>query len=80
MPQSERSDNLKKILKWLSEKPQTTAAIIFHIKWHITEGGATDNTAKRYIEDLHNGGLIEYKHPFYKITELGKQWLERYSI
>lgn len=82
MPQSERSEILKKLLKWLGsqEKGVTTMAILYHVKWEITEGGATDKSIKKYIEDLHGAGLIEYKHPFWKITPAGKNWLERHSI
>ncbi|MCW4044843.1 MAG: hypothetical protein NWE94_04930 [Candidatus Bathyarchaeota archaeon] len=82
MPQSERSDILKKLLKWLSTKEDgaTVQAILQQTKWEITEGGATDNTIKKYIEDLQRASLIEYKHPFWKVTNAGKQWLERHSI
>ena len=83
MPQSERSDTMRKMLKWLDSQPDqraTMAAIIFHTKWEITEGGAIDRTIKSYIEDLYKAGMIEYKPPFYKITKLGKQWLERHGI
>lgn len=54
MPQTERAAVLKKLLKWLAEqeKGATLQAIIAYTKWEITEGGATDNTAKKYIEDL----------------------------
>lgn len=82
MPQSERSEILKKLLKWLNiqEKGVTTPGILYHVKWEITEGGATDKSIKKYIEDLHKAGLIKYKHPFWKITLAGKRWLERHSI
>jgi hypothetical protein len=62
------------------EKGATTAAILKYAKWEITEGGATDNTIKKYIEDLEGACLIEYKHPFWKITNNGKKWLERHNI
>ena len=82
VPQSERSEILKKLLKWLKtqEKGATKSAIVYHVKWEITEGGATDKSIKKYIEDLHRAGLIEYKHPFWKITSMGKNWLERHGI
>lgn len=81
MPQSERSEILKKLLKWLNtQEKKTLAAIVHHVKWEITEGGATNKSIKKYVEDLHKAGLIEYKHPFYKITNSGKEWLERHSI
>jgi len=82
MPQSERSDILKKLLRWLSsqENGATVKAILQYTKWEITEGGATDNTIKKYIEDLERAGHIEYEHPFWTTTNAGKQWLERHSI
>lgn len=82
MPQSERSENVKKLLNWLKtqENGATTQAILHYVKWEITEGGATDNTIKKYIEDLHRAVHIEYTHPFWKITPAGKKWLERQII
>ena len=82
MPQSERAEIIKRLLKWLDlqEKGATTQAIVHYVKWEITEGGATDNSIKKYIEDLHRAMLIEYKHPFWKITPAGKRWLERHCI
>ena len=82
MPQSERSDVLRKLLKWLDsqETGATMPNVIFYAKWEITEGGAITRTIKSYIEDLFKAGMIEYKTPFYKVTKLGKQWLERHGI
>lgn len=82
MPQSERSDNIKQVLKWVASQANgaTRQAIVFHAKWEIAEGGATDNTITKYIEDLEKARLIEYKQPFWKITNYGKEWLERHSI
>ena len=82
MPQSERSEIMKKLLKWLDlqERGATTQAILQYVKWEITEGGATDNSIKKYIEDLQRAALIEYRHPFWKVTPAGKRWLERHSI
>ena len=82
MPQSERAEILKKILRWLAtqEKGATIQAILQYTKWEICEGGATDNAIKKYVEDLDKASWIEYKHPFWKITEAGKMWLERHNI
>lgn len=82
MPQSERAQIIKKILEWMNtkEKGVTVKAFHYHVKWEITEGGASDKAIKKYLEDLHQGGLIENKHPFWKISELGKKWLERHSL
>ena len=82
MPQSERANVLKEIVRWLvtQENGATLQAIRQHIKWEITEGGATDTTIKKYIEDLSSAKLIEYEPPFWKITNNGKMWLERHCI
>ena len=82
VPQSERSGILKEIVKWLAsqENGATVQAIRAYTKWEITEGGATDSTIKKYVEDLSRGGIIEYKHPFWKVTEYGRTWSERHSL
>lgn len=82
MPQSERAATLKEVIKWLStqENGATVQAIHYHVKWEITEGGASDSTIKKYIEDLDKASLIEYSHPNWKITNHGKLWLERHQI
>ena len=82
MPQSERAEIIKKLARWLvqHENGQTVQAILHYVKWEITEGGATDNSIKKYIDDLERGAIIEYKHPFWKVTNYGKKWLERHSI
>ena len=82
MPQSERSDIIKKLLKWLAtlENGATVQAIVQYVKWEITEGGATDNVIKKYIDDLDRAKLIEDAHPFWKISKTGMTWLERHSI
>ena len=82
MTQPERARILKKILKWLDtlEKGATTTQILYQVKWEITEGGATNKSIKKYIEDLHKAGLIENKHPFWRITPAGKKWSERHLL
>ena len=82
MPQSERTEIMKKLLKWLDskEKGATLSAIITHTKVEITQLGATTNTIRKYVDDLHRSGLIGYQHPFWKISKFGKEWLERYYI
>lgn len=82
MPQSERADTIRKILIWIAaqENGATLPAIRTYTQWEICEGGATTNTIKKYIEDLHRGLLIEYKHPYWVITEQGKVWLEMHAI
>lgn len=82
MPQSERAEIIKKLMRWLvnQEKGATVKAIRQYVKWEITEGGATDKSIKKYVADLDGAGLIEYKHPFWRVTKAGKLWLERHSI
>ena len=82
MPQSERANVLKDIVRWLTtqEKGATLQALSHHIKWEITEGGATDTTIKKYIQDLSGALHIEYEHPYWRVTNNGKMWLERHCI
>lgn len=82
MTQGERAEIIKKILKWIipQEKGVTTQAIYYHIKWEITEGGASNNSIKKYIEDISKASYITYEHPFWKATKAGKDWLERHSV
>ena len=82
LPQSERAEIIKKILKWLATQENGATSQAFHAytQWEICEGGATANTIRKYIEDLNRALLIEYEHPFWKITNAGKIWLERHSI
>lgn len=82
MPQSERSKTLKELMKWLaSQDPGATVpAIHAQVRNEITQLGATQKTIQNYIEDLHNAGLIEYKHPYWRVTKFGRDWLERHSI
>jgi len=82
MPQSERSEILKQLLKWLVslEKGATAAEIRQHVKCGITELGASDNTIRKYIEDLKGAGLIEYEHPFWKVTKFGRDWLDEHCM
>ncbi len=82
MPQSERAEIVRKLLNWLITQPNgaTAQALHAYTQWEICEGGATTNTIKKYVDDLGKAMLIEYRHPFWKITEAGKAWLERHSI
>lgn len=82
MPQSERANVLKEMVKWLAsqEKGATVQAILQYTKWEITEGGATDSTIKKYIDDLSKAQIIEYAHPFWKVTNYGRTWLERHYL
>ena len=77
MPQQERSRNQIEMLKWLRNQKTgaTTAALKAYTRNEITLLGATDKTIESYIDNLKNAGLIEYKHPFWQITNSGSNFL-----
>jgi predicted transcriptional regulator len=79
MPQQERSHNQIEILKWLKTQQNgaTTAALKAYTRNEITQLGATDKTIENYIDTLKTAGFIEYKHPFWRITKSGMNFLER---
>ncbi len=82
MPQAERSKTLMELLKWLASTNDgaTVQAIHAQVRNEITQLGATAKTIQNYIEVLDNAGFIEYKHPFWRITKPGRDWLERHSV
>lgn len=83
MPQSERSANIRELLKWIGEaksKGQTVQACMTYTVQEITQFGATEKTAKAYVAALDKAGFITYDHPYWKITPAGKEWLERHQI
>jgi predicted transcriptional regulator len=79
LPQAERSHNQVEMLKYLrtQENGATAAALKAYTRNEITLLGATDKTIENYIDNLKNAGLIEYTHPFWKITKAGLIFLER---
>ena len=79
MPQQERSHNQIDILKWLKTQQNgaTTAALKAYTRNEITQLGATDKTIENYIDTLKTAGFLEYKHPFWRITKSGMNFLER---
>jgi len=85
MPQSERSQNIKAILKWLRDvvgsKGATVQQIIAYVIFDVTEFGATEKTAKSYVEALRRAGFIEPipDSPRLRITNAGKRWLEEHG-
>ena len=85
MPQQERSHNLLKMLKYLrsleleSKPGATTAGLKAHTRNEVTQLGATDKTIENYIETLKSAVLIDYKHPYWRITQAGKDFLERHG-
>ena len=87
MPQSERSQNMKEILRWLKdvvgEDGVTVGQIVAYVVNEVTELGATEKTAKGYVERLHKASLIDFVSPNsskFRITKAGRKWLERHSI
>lgn len=82
MPQSERSNILKELLKWISsqENGATLAAIHAQVRNEITQLGATAKTIESYVYELHRASFIEYKPPYWRITKSGKEWLERHTV
>lgn len=79
MPQQERSKNQIEMLKWLKTQQNgaTMAALKAYTRNEITQLGATDKTIENYVETLKAAGFIEYKHPFWGITNSGIEFLER---
>jgi len=75
------SGPLKHLAEWISsqENGATVQAICQHAVGMICEYGGKRNisyrTAEKYIQVLDHAGIIEYKHPCWKITEHGKAWL-----
>lgn len=81
MPQSERSQIIKEMLKWLQAKSKKNGAtlkeIIDHTQLEISEMGATSRTIKGYVRSLTRNGLIQTKGVRFIITSKGQNWLER---
>lgn len=79
MPQAERSRILIELLKWVAsqEKGATTAGMKAYTRNEITQLGATDKTIENYIDALKTAGFIEYKHPYWRATRAGRDFLER---
>jgi len=81
LPQSERSQNLKELLAWIKAKSMrkgaTTQQILERITIEITDLGATTRTARSYLVTLERAGLIYTQGLRWKITDKGKNWLER---
>jgi hypothetical protein len=69
------------MLKYMRNLSQgvTTAGLKAYTRNEITELGATDKTIENYIESLKSAGFIEYTHPFWHITQSGKDFLERHG-
>ena len=73
---------MKQLLRWLDAKSKkgdgaTTSEIIHHCIQEITELGASERTVQGYISTLNSLGLIRIYRLKWKLTEEGKNWLER---
>lgn len=81
MPQSERSQIIKELLKWLAAKTKQGGAsyqeCIKHIQVEITEMGAEEKRCKKYLKDCQKAELIYIDGMKFKITDAGKNWLQR---
>ena len=82
MPQSERSQIMKELLRWLSAKSKksggaSTQSIIHHCISEITDLGTTERTVQKYIRTLNLLGLISLYRLKWKTTAQGENWLNR---
>ena len=81
MPQSERSQIIKAFLKWVEAKTKKDGAslreCIKHIQVEITEMGAEEKRCKKYVIDCQKAGLIYADGMKFRITDTGKNWLQR---
>lgn len=83
MPQSERSEIIKESLRWLQAKSKQGGALLLefvsHIEAEVTVMGATRKRCLEYIKAMERAGLIrrEGRRARIKITEEGKNWLQR---
>jgi hypothetical protein len=81
MPQSERSDIIKQFLKWLNAKSKTGGATwqecLRQIQIEITDMGAHERTCRSYLTDLERAKLIYIDGLKFRVSETGKNWLQR---
>jgi len=84
MPQSERSQIIIEFLKWLAAKSRskkhegaTIQECVQHIEVEITSMGATTKRALSYVKSCQKAGLL-YTHGLkFRVSEVGKNWLEK---
>lgn len=81
MPQSERSQIMKELLRWVNAKSKkngaTTSEILHHCMSEITSLGASERTVQNYIRTLNDLGLIAIYRLKWKTTDKGQNWLKR---
>jgi Predicted transcriptional regulator len=84
MPQSERSAIIKEFLKWIEAKSKGSGATlqdaISHLELEITDMGATKRRCSEYVNACVRSGLISIHGLKFKITDEGKNWLQRKSL
>jgi len=78
MPQSERSQVIKRMLEWLIEHPRGVriSDLIQHVELEITDMGASTRTIKGYIDRCRRQKLLEIKGSKLVCTDKCKNWLE----
>lgn len=81
MTQGERTATIKALLKWLNEQKDgvTVGKVLWQIEVEITEMGATHRTAKGYLDSIRNASLVSVSGYRFKISEVGKKWLEAHQ-
>ena len=81
MPQAERAETIKEFLRWLEAKSKrggaSTQECIKHLQTEITQMGAKKQTCHSYIVDCLRVGFICEDKLKFKLTEEGKNWLQR---
>jgi len=81
MPQSERSEIIKEFLQWLGAKTKKGGATrnecVRHIQVEITMMGAEPSRCHKYLVECVKVGLVTLDGFKYKLTEVGKNWLQR---
>jgi len=73
---------MKELLRWLDAKSKkgdgaSVGEIITYVMSEITSLGASQRTAKGYIETLSKLGFISVYRLRWKTTEKGQNWLAR---
>jgi len=82
MPQSERSQIIKEMLMWIDAKTRLDggihrAELIRFVQLEITSLGAATRTVEKYLDDLVRHKLVDVKGSKYRLTQTGKNWLEK---
>lgn len=81
MPQSERSQILKELLRWLHAKTvkdggASRSEIIHFVMVDITELGCTKRRAEAYLQEIVSLGFVSIYRLKFKTTKVCENWLE----